>query len=131
MYIDILCRFRYVVRRILSEKERTKDLFLVHENAPAQRPALIKDFLAKKGVTTLVYPPYSSGLAQADFYLFLRLKKTLKGWHFCDFTNINKNATEELNMLPQNGFRVCLQHIYSRCQKCIFAQMDYFEGNVA
>ena len=38
---------------------------------------------------------------------------------------------EGLNMLPQNGFRVRLQHIYSRCQKCIFAQMGYFVGNVA
>jgi hypothetical protein len=45
--------------------------------------------------------------------------------------NIIKNATEELKMLSYKVFQECLKHIYSRCQKCIFAQGDYFEGNIA
>jgi len=74
MHINILCRLRDAVRRTFSEKERTKDLFLFDENAPAQRSVLINDFLAKNNVTALVQPPYSSGLAEAGFYLFPRLK---------------------------------------------------------
>jgi len=92
---------------------------------------LIKDFLAKNNVTTMVHLPYSSGLAQADFYLFRRMKWALKEQRFCDVTDIIKNATEELKMLPQNGFLVCIQRLYSRWKKCILAQMDYFKGNVA
>ena len=56
------------------KKHQTKNLFLLHENPPAHQLVLIKDFLAKNNVTTLVHPPYSSGLAQADFHLFPRLK---------------------------------------------------------
>jgi len=73
MCIGIFCRLRDVVRT-LPEKERTKNLFLVHDNAPAHRSVLIKGFLAKNNVTTPVQLPYSSGLAEAEFYLFPRLK---------------------------------------------------------
>jgi hypothetical protein len=44
MYIDILCRLRDAIRRVLPEKKRTKSMFLLHENAPAHRSLLIKDF---------------------------------------------------------------------------------------
>jgi len=40
------------------------------------------------------------------------------------------NATEELKRLPQNGFQECFQHLYSRWQKFIVAQGEYFEGNI-
>jgi hypothetical protein len=58
---------------------------------------LIKEFLAKKIVTTLERP--HTQLAPSDFYLFSRLKSTLKGRRFCDANNIIKNATEELKSL--------------------------------
>jgi hypothetical protein len=48
--------------------------------------------------------------APADFYFFSRLK----GRRFCDFTDINKNATKELKRLSENGFQDCFQHICSR-----------------
>jgi len=53
-----------------------------------------------------------------------------KGQRFRDATDI-KNATEELKRLSQNGFKECLQHLYSSWQKRIVARGDYFEGNVA
>jgi hypothetical protein len=34
-------------------------------------------------------------------------------------------------LLSLNGFQECFQHLYSRWQKCIVVQGDYFEGNVA
>ena len=55
----------------------------------------------------------------------------LGGRRFCDATDIIKNATEELKMLSQNGFRECFHNLYSRFQKCIVAQGDCLEGNVA
>ena len=79
---------------------------------------------------TLEHPPYSPDFAPADFYLFPWLRSALKGWLFCDATDIIKNTTEELKRLSQNGFRECFQHHHSGWQKCIFAQGDYFEGNV-
>jgi hypothetical protein len=53
------------------------------------------------------------------------------GGHFCDATDIIKNATEKLKRLSHNGFQECFQHLYSRWQKCMFAAADYIERNVA
>jgi histone-lysine N-methyltransferase SETMAR len=121
-YIDILCRLRDAVRRKRPEKWRTNTWFYLHDNAPAHRSVLVKDFLAKNNVTTLEHPPYSPDLAAADFYLVPREKSALKGRRICDVTEVIKNATEELKRLSQNLFHECLQHLYSRWQKCVVTQ---------
>jgi len=66
-------------------------MFLLHDNAPAHRSVLVKDFLAKNKVTISEHPPHSPGLATADFYLFPRIKSATKGRVFCDATDIIKN----------------------------------------
>ena len=74
-HIDISRRFRDTVRRKCPEKCRTNSWFLRHDNAPAHRSVLVKDFLAKNSVTTLECPPFSPDLTPADlFYLFPRMK---------------------------------------------------------
>jgi len=92
---------------------------------------LVKDFLAKNSMMILGHPPYSPDLIPANVYLFGRLKSALKEWQICDVIDIITNATKELKRLSQNGFEECFQHLYSHWQKCIAAQGDYFEGNVA
>jgi hypothetical protein len=59
------------------------------------------------------------------------MKSAMKGWRFRAATVFFKNATEELERRSQNGFRECFQYLYSRWQKCIVAQGDYFEETVA
>jgi hypothetical protein len=63
---------------------------------------LVKNFLAKKNVTTRGHSPYSPDFATADFYLFTQLKPALKARGFCDATDIIKNVTEELKRLSKN-----------------------------
>jgi hypothetical protein len=70
MYIDILHRLRDAVRRKRPEKWRTNSWFLFHDNAPAHRSLLVKDFSVKKTVTTLEHSPYSLDQFTPDFYLF-------------------------------------------------------------
>jgi len=70
MYIDILRRLRDAVRRKCPPKLRINSWFLFHDNAPAHRSILVKDFVAKNNVTTLEHPPYSPDLEPSDFYLF-------------------------------------------------------------
>jgi transposase len=41
--------------------------FLLHDNVPAHRLVLVKDFLAKINVTTLELSPYSPDLLQLIF----------------------------------------------------------------
>ena len=71
MRIDIRSPLREAVRKKRSEKWKTNSFFFfLHDNAPAHRSVLAKNFLAKNNVTTLESPPYSSDLAPHDFYLF-------------------------------------------------------------
>jgi hypothetical protein len=73
------------------EKWRTSSGFLFHDNAPAHRSVLVKDFLTKNNVTTLENHPYYLDLAATNFDLFPPLKSELKKLLFCDKTDI-KNA---------------------------------------
>jgi transposase len=70
-----------------------QQLFLLHDNAPAHRSILVKDFWAKNSVATLEHPPNNPDLGPANFYLVPQLKSALKGRHLCDATDIINNAT--------------------------------------
>jgi hypothetical protein len=97
---------RGAIRRKRPEKPRTNSWFLIHDDAPAHRSVLAKDFLAKNNVTTLECPSVSPDLTAADFYLFPQLKSALKEWRFCyDITDIIKNTIEQLQRISQNGFQ--------------------------
>jgi hypothetical protein len=121
----------FVVRWKRLGKWRNNSRFLLHDNVPAHRSVLIKYVLAKNNVTTLEHSQYSRDFASADFFLFPRLKLTLKGWRFCNAIGIIKNATKVLKRLSQNGFQGCFQHLYSHWPKRIVAQGDYSEVNAA
>jgi hypothetical protein len=69
IYVDISRRFRDAVGRKIPEKRGVNCWFLLHDNAPAHRSVLIKDFLAKN-MTILLHPPYFPALHPADVYLF-------------------------------------------------------------
>jgi uncharacterized protein YhbP (UPF0306 family) len=78
-------------------------LFPIHDNAPAHRSVLVKDFLAKNNVTTLGHHHYSHELAAGYFYLFSQLIISTEG----------RNATEELKRFLQNVFHECFQQLES------------------
>jgi len=120
MHFGILRRLRHAVRRRRPRKMKNRR-FLLHDNAPAHRSVLVKDFLATNNVSTLQHPPY---LAPANFYLFPRPIWALDGQRSGDTTDSIKNATEELKRLSQNGFQECFQHLYS--QQCIDARRVLF-----
>jgi len=130
IHTDIPHLSRNEVRRKCPEKWGTNSSFLLHDNAPAHWPALVKDFLSNNNVATLERPHYSPDLVPADFFLFAQMKSALKEERFCVATDKIKNATEKLKRLSQHGFQEFLQHLHSRRQKFIFAKGDYFEGNI-
>ncbi|GBL94102.1 hypothetical protein AVEN_185057-1 [Araneus ventricosus] len=83
---------------------------------------------ARRSVTTLEHPPYSSDLAPADIYLFPRLKRKLKGHRFVDSDEVMENATRQLKDLSKNGFLECFEQLYELWKKCMDAGGKYFEG---
>jgi len=103
-------RVRYTVRRKCPEKWRTNSWFFIHDNAPARRSVLVKDFIAK----FLPVPQLKSVLKGRHFVILLTLRMWWKSW---------------------NGFhKVTSTNVFntfgSRWQKCLFTQWGYFVGNV-
>jgi len=102
---------------------------LRHDNALAHLLFLVRNFLAKNKMTVVPQPPYSPDLAPADFFLFPKLKSTLKGRRFDTFDEIQKNSTKELFAIPKEAFRKVFQSWQKHWERCVASEGNYFEGN--
>jgi transposase len=102
---------------------------LHHDNAPAHASLLIREFLAKQETIVEPQPPYSPDLAPADFFLFRKLKSTLKGRPFWTVEEIKENSLQDLRAIPQNTFQDVFQNWKKRWEQCINSRGEYFEGD--
>ena len=59
-----------------------KNWKLHHDNASAHSAHVVKCFFVKNNTALARKPPYSPDLAPRDFWLFPKLKTTLKGTRF-------------------------------------------------
>jgi hypothetical protein len=98
---------------------------------PAHTPLLIHDFLANANTTALPQPPYSSNLALADFFLFPKLKSTLKEQRVQMIQEITENLQLELCTIPENVYQDCFQKWQQHWELCLSAGGEYFKGNKA
>jgi transposase len=74
---------------------------LHHDIAPAHASSLIREFLTKNEITVVPQPPYSPDLVPAYFFLFPKLKSSLKGQRFESTEEIEKNSLTELLAIPK------------------------------
>lgn len=124
-YKEVLQRLNHRVARV--RKEIRASWKLHHDNAPAHTAFVVTAYLTKIGVTTFPQPPYSPDLAPADFFLFPRLKKNLKGKHLESVDNVQATTTAYLKSIPREEFLEAYDAWKSRWQKCIDAEGSYFE----
>jgi len=83
VYRNYCCEYRNVQWHPLSFWWcRANSWFILYDNAPAHRSISVQDFLAKKNLTALEYPPYFSDLVPADICQFPLTKSALKVWRF-------------------------------------------------
>ena len=78
LYHEVLARLRNAVRSKRPELWENQTWMLHHDNAPAHASLLIRSYLAKHQTSVVPHPPCSPNLAPADFFLFPKLKTTLK-----------------------------------------------------
>jgi hypothetical protein len=69
----------------------------------------VREFLTSKQITVVEHISCSPDLAPSDFFLFLKIKKLLKGRHFDDTNDIRSNTTVALKASPQNQFQILLK----------------------
>jgi hypothetical protein len=87
--------------------------------------------LARHATTVLPQPPYSPDLAPAAFFLFPKLKSTLKGRHFESIEAIKTNSLAHLRSIPKTAFHECFRTLKKHWQQCIQSRGEYFEGDKA
>jgi hypothetical protein len=79
----------------------------------------VKQLLARKSITEMKHPPYSTHLTPNDFWLFPKIKSTLKGRRFRD----------DIQKMWQQDFQKCFQQWQHHWTKSIAIQRGNFEGD--
>jgi hypothetical protein len=74
------------------------------------------EFLAKRNVAVLHHPPYSPDLAPADYFLFPKLKFSLKGRHFQTVEEIQCAVRRELNNISKTAFLEGIKKLKKRAK---------------
>ena len=92
---------------------------------------LIRIYLAKHQISIVPHPPYSSDLAPADFFLFPKLKTTLKWRRFQTMQEIQENALRELRAITESAFQEAFQQSKKCWERRMASRGDYFEGDSA
>jgi len=89
----------------------------------------ICQFLTPENATTLYPPPppYSLNFSPPDHFLFPKLKRKLKRFHFADVPEIQEAVTDELKKVQKEEFSAASQKLYDRSKACIYASGAYFE----
>ncbi|XP_067930695.1 protein GVQW3-like [Watersipora subatra] len=104
VYKIILIKLRDSIRRKRRDLWLSGDWYLHHDNAPAHTSLMVRQYLAKNEVSVLNHPSYSPDLAPCDFYLFPKIKLTMKGERFDDIPPIQENVTRQLRCLTESDF---------------------------
>ena len=78
-YLNVLKRLREAVRRKWPEAWTNNTYMPHHDNAPAHKSLLIREFLTKHQMTVVPQPPYSPDLAPVDYFFFPKFRSLLKG----------------------------------------------------
>ena len=80
------------------------------------------------GFGQLPHPAYSPDLAVCDFSVFPALKWKLRGMHFESRGEIISTVHAALAKMSSYGFSHSFDQWTKRCNKCVLAKGNYFEG---
>jgi hypothetical protein len=129
VYITVLQHLRDAVRRKRPHKWSSGTWFLYQDNAPCHAALSVREFLAKHSIPVVPHSPHSPDLAPCDFFLFPRLKSTLKGKRFEDVSEIQLNTTRQLQAIPKQVYQKFIEKWKDRWNRCKQSGGSYFEGD--
>ena len=81
------------------------DWLLHRDNVPAHASLIVREFLTKNNMTTVLHPAYSPDLAPCDFYMFPKMKLRLKGRRFTSIEEVQAESQQILNTLTPTDFK--------------------------
>jgi transposase len=80
-----------------------------HSKTAEFRRCLFVIFWAKSNTVVTPQPLYSPDMAPCDFFLFPKMKKTLKGRHFTSIYDIKSASLNELKTISKIEFEKCFK----------------------
>jgi histone-lysine N-methyltransferase SETMAR len=94
---------------------------------PCHAALSVREFLSKHSIPVVPHPPYSPDLTVCDFFLFPRLKSTLKGKRFQDVKEIKLNTKQQLQAIPKEAYQTRIVKWKDHGNRCIQSGGSYFE----
>ena len=104
-----------------------QDVIFHHDNAPAHCKREVLEVFDSWDWEILSHPPYSPDLAPCDFFLFPRMKESLRGIKFETTEEIVRATKASLNDLDKDGFRDAFVRLVRRWEKCVANEGSYVE----
>ena len=102
--------------------------FVPHQlNAPPHKTKKVNEFLMKKQICVMDYPPYSPDLSPSDYFLLPKLKTAMKGAFYDDVPTIQSAVTQVLKNIPKTKFKKSMDKLVDRSKRCIESNGTYFE----
>ncbi|GFO42756.1 histidine ammonia-lyase [Plakobranchus ocellatus] len=125
-YCSTLDRLKEAIRRKRPGLLR-RGVVLQHDNATPHSANLTQQWLQRYGWEILPHPAHSPDLAPSDFHLFGLLKRHLGGMAFETEDDLISELRNWFDNLDVDFFRVGINSLLSRWQKCIDLHGDYVE----
>jgi hypothetical protein len=95
---------------------------------PCHAALSVREFLAKHSIP-MVPPSALPNLTPCDFFLFPRLKSTLKEKWFQDVAEIKLNTMRQLHAIPKQAYQTCIEKWKDPWNHCIQFSGSYFKGD--
>ena len=127
-YLDVSRHLREDVRRKCLEIWQSGDWFLHHDNTPVHTALSVNRYLSSQGWAVVPHPPCSPDLSPYDFFLFLRMKKNLKGKHFDSVEAVKIASQRVLDDIKVEELQKYFEQRERRLDKCINSNGEYFDG---
>ncbi|GFO43661.1 histone-lysine N-methyltransferase SETMAR [Plakobranchus ocellatus] len=125
-YCSTLDRLKEAIRRKRPGLLR-RGVVLQHDNATPHSANLTQQWLQRYGWEILPHPAHSPDLAPSNFHLFGPLKRHLGGMAFETEDDLISELRNWFDNLDVDFFRVGINWLLSRWQKCIDLHGDYVE----
>ncbi|GFO34491.1 histone-lysine N-methyltransferase SETMAR [Plakobranchus ocellatus] len=125
-YCSTLDRLKEAIRRKRPGLLR-RGVVLQHDNATPHSANLTQQWLQRYGWEILLHPAHSPDLAPSDFHLCGPLKRHLGGMAFETEDDLISELRNWFDNLDVDFFRVGINSLLSRWQKCIDLHGDYVE----
>ena len=122
-YISTLRTLKARLRRVRNGR----DSILEHDNACPHTSRQTQDALAQLKLPALPHPAYSPDLAPSDYFLFLQLKKHLKGNHYDSDEEVVAAVRQRCREQSPEFFADGIRQQVRRWQLCVDRDGDYVE----